>query len=283
MYSDNEFGSNPKCMPFNNLINTSLLLLIKPLTNRVKLGEGGLLVLNVIQLIPQGKPIPLFLLECALSFLVLCVLYGYNDYTDAEHDRINPKKELSFVELILANRPLFYHLIVFVQLATIMLYFIFKGWQIAFCLVLLYLINFLYSKKVKQMPFADIVIVAVWGGLYLSLAAHFQWALIFVSAVMTGIAHFFQVHTDKDADTLNQVTTSAVAFPAWDKWQLLVLCSFLAAGVYLIAGYWLLSLLSFLPFLFYLVSRKIVVSWHLSRLTCFIIWLIILKGIYAGV
>lgn len=283
MYSDNEFGSNPKCMPFINVINTSLLLLIKPLTNRVKLGEGGLLVLNVIQLIPQGKPIPLFLLECALSFMVLCVLYGYNDYTDAEQDRKNPKKESSFVELILANRALFFYLILLVQATTIILFLMFKGWSIALCLMLLYTTNFLYSHKVKRIPIADILIVSVWGGLYLSLAGNFQWALLTVGGLMTGIAHFFQVHTDKDSDQLSNVTTSAVAFPAWDKWQLFVLCGFLAAGIYLMAGYWLLSLLSFLPFLFYIASRKIIVSWHLSRLTCFIIWLMILKGIYAGI
>ena len=270
-------------MSYTTFFPTTFNLLVRPFTNRIKLGEGGLLILNFTHSVASSKPYALIILETVISFWVLCVLYGYNDYTDVEKDKFNPKKDPDFIKLVSDNYTLFLNLIIAVQFLTISVAFIFLSWHTALYMVVLYAINFLYSHKVKSIPLADIVIVSFWGGLYICLSGYFRWEISLAAGLMVGIAHFFQVITDKDSDQKNSVSTSAVVLIGWENLLLFILCMALAFVVYLITNDVILAAIGFLPFMFYFLSKRVTLSWYMSRFLFFILWLLILKKVYAGI
>ena len=260
----------------------ALQLLIKPYTNRIKLGEGGLVVFNFTHALIAYNRWQQVIFETALSLLVMCVLYGYNDYIDAEKDKINPKKDTRFINLVLENQPFFAAVLIVVQILSIMLAVVFVSWFSAGALVVLYLLNYFYSKIAKAIPVLDIVTVALWGGLFVCLVSKFDWRIATAAAVMTGIAHFFQIVTDKDTDTQNKVVTSAVKFKEQANWALLLLCALLMFALWKVNGSFFLMAMGALPFAFFFLSKNVTLSWHVSRLSFFISWLIILKSLYAG-
>jgi 4-hydroxybenzoate polyprenyltransferase len=266
------------------LVSTIFKLLVKPLTNRIKLGEGGLLVLNVTHSVVSRKSFDLIILETFISFLVLCVLYGFNDYTDVEKDKLNPKKAPTFINLALENYHLFLVIIITVQLLTIALGLVFFSWKIAICLIILYAVNFVYSYRVKSIPLADIIIVSIWGGLYVCITGIFHWEISLAAGLMVGIAHFFQVITDKDSDEKSVVRTSAVVLSGWQNLLLFTLCFAFAMVLYFVTNLlWMIGI-GFLPFFFYILSgHRVAFSWNLSRFLFFILWLVILKKVYAGI
>jgi 4-hydroxybenzoate polyprenyltransferase len=247
----------------------------------MKLGEGGLVVFNIIHLIIAGNGIASIFIIGMVSLFVMCALYGFNDYNDAEEDKLNPKKDLQFIHLILSNKVLFFYIILSIQLSTILIFYLFQGWQIALFLVVLYLINYLYTQKLKSIPIVDIVIVCIWGGLYVCLVGDFTWELAANAGLMTGIAHFFQVVTDKDSDFKNNINTSAIFNGFWANSLLLMLCFLLFSTSIFILN-WKIALIAFLPFIVYIISKKVIVSWYISRFIFFILWLFMLLQIYEG-
>ena len=90
------------------IIHKTFLLIFKPYTNRIKLGEGGLVVFNITHSLMAEEWSYKVLFSGILSFFVMCALYGFNDFKDAEEDMVNPKKDLGFIELILDNKGLFF-------------------------------------------------------------------------------------------------------------------------------------------------------------------------------
>jgi 4-hydroxybenzoate polyprenyltransferase len=270
-------------MPYTKFFIILFKLLVKPFTNRVKLGEGGLLLLNFTHSVACHRQYKLVMIETLLSFLVLCILYGYNDYTDAEKDKSNPKKDHAFINMILENHRLFVAFIITIQILTLAVAMVFLGRQIAVYIAILYGVNFLYSQRVKSMPLADIMIVSIWGGLYVCISGSFVWVICLAAGLMVGIAHFFQVVTDKDSDQKNNISTSAVVLAGWENLLLFTLCLALAAVLYVDTGDLIMTLISFLPFVFYFSDKRVTFSWYASRFVFFILWLLILKSVYGGI
>jgi hypothetical protein len=99
---------------------------------------------------------------------------------------------------------------------------------------------------------------------------------------MVGIAHFFQIITDKDSDRKNIIQTSAVAFMGKENLLLFMLCLPLVFVLYLITGDILLAGIGFMPFLLFLFSNKVTFSWYGSRFVFFILWLVIMNKVYAA-
>lgn len=264
-------------------IYTVFNLLVRPFSNRLRLGEGGLVIFNFVHSVASHAPLAAIFIETLISFLVLCVLYGYNDYIDAEKDLLNPKKNKAFIESILSHRILFKWLIITVNIATIAAAWVLLHWQTAVCIALLYIINLLYSLKVKSIPLADIVIVSLWGGLYICIAGTFHWQIALAAGLMVGIAHFFQIVTDHDTDSQNSVQTSAVALRGWEASLLFVLCTILSLVVYLNQAGPILASLGLLPFVFFVSGSRVTFSWYASRIIFFVLWISILRSIHASV
>jgi|GEM_PF-1741597 len=269
-------------MNYIKFLSTIISLLIRPFSNRVRLGEGGLIIFNIIHAVASQKSWTLISIETIISFLVLCVLYGYNDYTDAEKDKLNPKKDISFINLISENYRLFLILILVVKISTIIIAWLFLGWIIAACIAVLYVINFLYSRKVKSIPLADLIIVSVWGSLYVCISGTFRWEISIAAGLMVGIAHFFQILTDEDSDRKNLVHTTAVVFIGRENLLLFILCLPLVFVLYLITKDILLTGIGFLPFFLFLFTGRVSFSWYASRFVFFILWLVIMNKAYAG-
>src|SRR4051812_43000035 len=106
-------------MFFMNRLYIACQLLLRPFTNRLKLGEGGLVVFNILHSLVTQKNIQTKVAEALISLFVMSVLYGYNDYVDCEKDRLNPKKDQIFLTLICDNKRTFIFLIIFIQFLTL--------------------------------------------------------------------------------------------------------------------------------------------------------------------
>lgn len=257
-----------------------LQLIFKPYTNRLKLGEGGLVVFNVVHAFASPITLAVALIQSAISLIVMCLLYGYNDYTDADADKLNPKKDLEFIEIILHHKKTYLYLIVLLQFITIVTCFLVLGWGIALCLAVLYGINFLYSTYIKSMPILDILIVCLWGGVYACLAGELKTGIALAAGLMTGIAHLFQVITDEKTDKENNINTSAVVLAQYKNLLLLFMCVLLALLIFSFTHNWI-AVAGFAPFLMFMFSKNVTFSWFGSRAVFLLLWMIILNAVYA--
>ena len=117
--------------------------LLKPYFNRLKLGEGGLVVFNLFQSIYAYREPKIVAAEFFISLLVICLLYGYNDYIDRYADLHNTKKDQSFVNNLIRNDRAFIFFNCFFSLVSILLIWLFEGPSKLFILLALFLINYL--------------------------------------------------------------------------------------------------------------------------------------------
>jgi 4-hydroxybenzoate polyprenyltransferase len=255
--------------------------ILKPYFNRVKLGEGGLVVFNLFHSIYAHNNLSVIITEVVLSFFVMCALYGFNDYTDRQKDGHNEKKDRNFIYTILQNEKLFIWLNLLLTITTILAALFFFTSSKMMVLLALYTINFLYSKRFKSVPVIDIVAVGIWGGLYVMVSGEFQWILIIVVGIMTSIAHLFQILTDKVSDGKTNTKTTVIALPGSEFLFLSSLCLLLGFFLFESLGFWWALSASF-PILIYTFTRRVTLSWHVSRAYFFICWLALLPLYYGG-
>ena len=95
--------------------------ILKPLTDRMKLGEGGIAVFNLTHAWMATHNIVATILCFALSLFCLSVLYGFNDFTDRKNDQHNPKKDQHFVQQILHHPKLMLSVNVLASIALLLL------------------------------------------------------------------------------------------------------------------------------------------------------------------
>ena len=131
------------------------------------------------------------------------------------------------------------------------------------------------------MPVVDIIIVGIWGGLYVMISGNFQWSLIFIVGIMTGIAHLFQMMTDKVSDGDNNIKTTIVALPGSGLLFLSALCVALGSLLFITLNIWW-AVSGLLPVFIYALSRRVTLSWHVSRVYFFICWLALLTLFYGS-
>ncbi len=252
-----------------------------PYFNRVKLGEGGLVVFNLAHSVYAHRQLQPMAIEFVLSLLTMCALYGFNDYTDRHNDANNKKKNHRFVSSILANETLFISVNTLLAAVTVISAFFFLDTYKAPVLIMVYLTNFLYSKRLKAVPVIDIITVMTWGGLFISLSGNFHWQLSLAAGVMTGIAHMFQMMTDKNADRLSKINTTLTAMPAATVFILSGICILLSVLLFFNLGaLWAGS--GLVPVVVYVLTRKVPFSWYVSRIYFFICWVAFLTSYYGS-
>lgn len=270
-----------KELAFSERIGITLQFIFKPYFNRVKLGEGGLVIMNLVHSVLSRRDFRVILAEFLLSFFVMCALYGFNDFLDRKADLINEKKQTTFTLSIIKYERWFLILNMSLMCLTVLFTVYLGDYTKTLTLCCLYVVNSLYSYKLKSIPIIDFVAVIVWGGLYVLLSGPFNIVLALIVGVMTGIAHLFQTMTDYAADTKNKVNTSIVAIPGREMLFLAVQCLFLGTLLNQAVSIWV-GLSATLPFLLFYLSRSIVFSWYVSRMYFFICWLFLLFSIYGG-
>jgi len=251
-----------------------------PYFNRVKLGEGGLVVFNIFYSLYAHKELKIVVFETLISFFVMCLLYGLNDYVDRNHDISNPKKDVAFSKLIIQHENGFFIANTLFTILTIFLVSLFLDPLKSIAIILVFAINYTYSKRLKSFPIADILAVSFWGSMFVMLSGKFSLYLICIAGIMTGISHLFQMLTDKSSDDANNIKTTVVALPGSETLLLTILFVILGASLYTKIGCWSLSIA--IPFAFYFISRNVVLSWYIVRVFFFICWLGLLTLYYGS-
>lgn len=245
---------------------------VYPLTSRIAKGEGGLVLFNILHAYSVYSLSTLFWIDSLISVLAMCALYNLNDFRDRHIDVINPKKNKNFINEILQQEKLYIYTNIIVSITAIALSLMFFSVEKATLMTLLIIVNWLYSYKFKSMPGIDILSVILWGGLFASIAGSFQLHLFIIVGIMTGIAHIYQIITDREADEKANIRTSIVVFPQLHKYVILFYCLILGTYIYMYIGLiWSISCL--IPLAIYLLSKNISLSWYVSRfyfLICFI-------------
>ena len=254
-----------------------LYLTLGPLRERVRRGEGALLVINaaIIWFLDLGALTGA--VQLALSFVVLAVLYAVNDLRDAEDDRTNPKKNPRLVATFLQEREDFAVFIGAVQVGLLLRAYALLGLQAAAVLLSLFAVNLLYSVRLKGVPFADVVLVGLWGSLYSALPGP-PWRICALVGLMTGVCHVFQILGDRHVDAANRVRTTAVLSTRTTTAVLAGICGALfAALVPELGPGWALT--AFMPLALHLAPASSGTAWMLSRVYFGLAILAVLGGV----
>jgi len=261
---------------------TTIRFIFQPYFDRLRLGEGGLVGFNILCLYFSNHSLFEGVYLTLLSLLVLCTLYGYNDYCDRYKDLNNPKKNKVFCQLIIQNSRLY--LIQNIILSTVCILFVayLDSLFTLYIILALYAVNIFYSKKAKQTPLLDVLIVGIWGGLYVSIVGQQEWRLFIIAGLTTAIAHFFQIMTDEKTDAQNNVNTSAVFLKENSFVLLFLFCLLLGATVYQYIGIWWAQG-AILPLISFLYSKHIYLSWYLARIYFVLLWIKLLILVYGNV
>lgn len=257
-----------------------LYLTFAPLWDRFLRGEGALVAINAAILWFAQPGLYAALIALGLSFLVLAVLYCFNDLHDAEADRNNPKKNQLLVEAFLQNQRAFYYYLGAVKLGLVLLTYALLDTRTATAVFAVFVVNMLYSLWAKGVPLVDILLVGAWGATYSALASP-PWRICLLVGVMTSVTHIFQILSDREADTKNRVRTTAVFSAAATTGSLAVVCAALGLGLVSALGpVW--SLTAFVPLVLHLASLTTNTAWWLSRIY-FGVTLIVALGGFHGV
>ncbi len=261
-----------------SFFSISLQFLFKPYTNRLKLGEGGLLFLNVFHSCVYYKDIFLILLNISISLFAICLLYGYNDFVDRAKDIHNPKKNQDFVHLINTYPKLFLWINGSLSVAILLLAYHFFGVLELSVLVGLFLINFFYSNLFKGIPLLDVIIVGMWGAVYVIIPT-INWYLFFAAGIMTAIAHVYQVITDKETDKISKTNTSAVAVPGMSRFVIIIL-SILLSLVFFSLGEIIFAATAVFLIIVKLIRISVSSKWYFSRVYFGACWIYLLYLTY---
>ncbi len=262
---------------------TNLLqLLLYPLLLRIRLGEGGIVLFNVTHTWFATKSGLQTFIVAILSTVVLCTLYGFNDYIDRKRDMLNPKKNKSFVALVNQHHNIFLLLNVVLSTTLLIAFYNIYSANHAKYVLLLITVNAVYSLSIKKIPFADIVIVAFWGSAITLCVPVANIELSVIAGIMTGIAHVYQMLSDKDTDQQTSVSTAIVRYPNTASTQIFLLCFILATSLYYTLGNKLIAASAVLPLFFYFMLKQHEVAWHLSRIYFATIWLMLLYSVYGS-
>jgi 4-hydroxybenzoate polyprenyltransferase len=254
--------------------------MFQPLVERLKIREGGLIFFNITLSIFFYKNGYMVLMQSALAVLCMSALYGFNDYVDRAADLINPKKNKQ-LSLTITQHPVFFLIVnITLSITCVILATILVDYYKGLLVILLVAINMLYSLYFKSKPIADLVIVGIWGGLFVSISANAHHNLLYIAGLMTTMAHLFQTLTDKEVDIINKVYTTAAKFKK-PSLILLICCVLLSCFMYL-QKEMLLAATAIIPFLSFISMKNVSLTWNISRTYFGVSWLILIYNAYGG-
>lgn len=264
-------------------LNPGMLLrfITFPLTDRVRKGEGGLVIFNLLHAAfafpGQWERVAA---ETCIAITVLTALYGFNDYIDRHRDLHNTKKNRGFTMDVASSPRLFLSLNIALSTFTVLLCLAISGYPKTLALICLYMVNCGYSLRLKSLPIFDLLTVIAWGGLFVSISGHPDPYLALSAGLMTALAHVYQMITDHSTDSFQGVGTTVVRMPGITV-SLIAILSLALGVVTLNAGMGLWSILTVIPPAMALLRIPNALSWHLSRAIFAILWIALLSFAYA--
>lgn len=178
---------------------------------RLKRFEGALWAVALSLLLVSNLTIGHILVKAIYALLVLSLLYAFNDLYDAAEDLEDPGKDKLYATFLLKRKKELYAYFLLLK-GFLLLWTQFSGQIMEMSLLLcLFLVNIIYSVKLKRIPVLDVLTCAIWGGLYIfTVIPKISFILISLVALMTGVCHLGQVFRDHFADSKNRILTSAV-------------------------------------------------------------------------
>lgn len=246
-----------------------------PLWGRIIRGEGGLWLVAVSLIAIRPLPWTAIVGLGLTAGLLLWNLYLFNDIHDADHDRDNPRKNHDVAAFYMEHRSRLWALWAGSSLLVLGLLAV-AGIRAVAAGAATMIINAVYSIRIKAVPWLDIVIVGMWGTLYV-LAFEPTPQLSLVAGIMTMVAHVYQVFVDRSSDLAQGLTTTAVHSPRASRILVHALAALLAACVWQAGGSrWALALAALVAAPVWLPDHQR--AWNTSRLIFGLCWLTLLAG-----
>jgi hypothetical protein len=137
-------------------------------------------------------------------------------------------------------------------------------------------VNLVYSTRAKGVPGIDLLVVALWGGLFAAIAAAPAGVCALVGA-LTVLMHAFQMQVDVEVDARNSVRTSAVVTRR--PLAILALACALVGGVLFGLHGAGLALTAGVPLAAHAVLRSPQAAWACSRAYAALVLLVALGGL----
>jgi 4-hydroxybenzoate polyprenyltransferase len=241
-----------------------LYLTFAPLWERFRRGEGALVAINAAIIWFATPGIYTGLISLVLSFIVLALLYSFNDLHDAAEDKRNLKKNQQVVRALLEHRRGFYIYLGAVKLGVLLLTYVLLDARTAAAVISVFAINTVYSLWLKGVPVLDILVVSAWGAAYSAIADP-PWRICLVVGIMTSICHIFQILSDREVDEGNRVQTTAVFSIRATTAMLAATCAVLFLVLSADLGP-LWSLSAFVPLVLHLGISRYDTGWWLTRI-----------------
>lgn len=256
-----------------------VLAIAGSLVDRLRRLEGALLAVNLSLIALAGGGVLGAALLAVVSALTLTFLYAYNDFWDAEDDRLNPRKNQRLVEIYLAGRACIAALLAALFFCCASLAYLAGGSASLLAVTAVAAINAAYSRAIKGMPLLDVAWCGLWGASYAWIVQP-PWPLVVVVGLMTSVCHVYQTLADREVDQRNGVGTIAAATPQAVPLALAALCAALAAVLLLWFEFpWTAALSAFAPLLPYYAVASRPAGWLLAKAYFGALWLALLSTI----
>ena len=237
-----------------------------PLVERIRRGEGALLVTNAAWIACSWPGAVAAAHGIALSTFALMAVYALNDWHDAEGDLADPKKNQRLVDGLIRHHTGFGAWLAFVHVALVVWAALALGTAAAAGVLALLCVNTAYSYTLKGVPLVDLVVVGVWGAAFAAIVSSeaLWWAAV---GAMTSIMHLFQIKQDHRVDAVNGITTTFVRLPNAATASLVAICVALGAALGQLTGA-LGALSAAIPLALYLAIPDTLRAWMACRAYC---------------
>lgn len=246
-----------------------------PLLERLRIGEGLLLLVNLSVICVRAPGLARALVQVVASAWVLALLYARNDLGDAAIDRHNPKKSQPLVALFVGHGSLLRWWLGLAELLTVVSTGPLLGATAGAAVLAAFGLNVVYSGWLKRVPVLDVLAVGLIGALYTRLAEP-PWSASLVVGSMTAACHIFQMLVDRRADARSRFTTTAVwSYPA-TLGLLLGTCALLGLQMQVYVGA-AGAATAILPFVLARVVRDETLAWLVTKAYFGVLWLAVLE------
>lgn len=241
--------------------------------DRIRLGEGALLAVNVSLIAYQGAPPLHAVIQAVISVLVIGLMYAFNDLYDAPTDWNNPKKDRTLVATWVEHRRVGTLAILGLKVVALVVAFVLLGPRAGAAVAGVMVFNVVYSVALKGVPVIDVAWCGMWGVLYAAIVGA-PVSLLVVVGLMTAVCHLFQALGDRVSDAAAGITTTAVRSRVLSRNVLLALCSLLFLALRGPLG--IAALTSFTPLALFFAMANPRSGWLLTKVYFGVMWLCLL-------
>jgi len=201
-----------------------LITLVVSLLQRLRRGEGMLVLVAVALGAARGaRGLELSALA-VFSSVLLATLYAWNDLADCEHDLRDPGKDHAYAHFLATHRGALVARLVATQALLVLAATVALGPASAAAATVAISVNAAYSWRLKGVAGLDLACGPLWGGAIAAVAAPVPWRIVALVGLMTTVCHLYQTRRDLRADAANGIATTVTARPTLAGAVLIACC-----------------------------------------------------------